>query len=306
MKLSLDSYKTFTLALIIKRCRANGVWYKDESINELLNNLGLRVSYVTFKKYLSELVRLGCFNDKNQLKDKYTIAKNLGIKVSNERGKYFLNQFLREEPFEEWTFSKSVDFVIKSLIIFDLRYQNWKVLKNNYLRECAQKVLSNQSVFNGRDYRMIQAVVKIAKKNGVSTDETAWSMVNTESDYIKTGSHFLGKKLGLTHEKVNNLLNEMNEDRLLQRIIQTQDFIVHGDMDERAILEYVQGKKYFGYNGYYRMILGSKIILPQKLRRTIKELKIKKLDTESILKPKVKWSVGSKYKLSKKQELILN
>lgn len=321
MTLNLESYKILTFALILKRIRTNSVWYQGESINDFLRRLNLRMSYHTFKKYLNILLEKGLFKDMGdhkQLVSWKKIANVLGIKVRNTNGFYYLNQFLREEPFEQFTFNKAVDFVLKALIIFDLRYQNLRVNSSNYLKECSRKVLNNQRSFNSRDHQMVLDLRKYAKDAGIPTDDMAWSLINTESDYIKTGCYFLANKLGLTHQKVNVLLNEMHQDNLLHREIITQDFKVKGEISEQELQEVTEGRPFFGYNGHYRIILGSRITIPQKLRRRVSsKLKslpddVQKVDGVEVttrrwkFKSKSNWTFTNPYKLTITQKKNLN
>lgn len=240
------------------------------------------------------------YGEHRQLISRDEIGKILGIEFSN----FFMNQLLREEKFHTYTFSKATDFIISLLILFRFRYFESEIRRNNKYRDQARS-LNNPRVFNGRHYKNIQKMVKMAKELGISTDVLKERLLSEEQDYVHTGCYHLANKLGLNPEKVNNVLNLLHDKRCIHRTIIKQYLNTE---DAKHYVSNGDYRPFYGCNGHYYLVLGSRIEMPSKWTKiTLPELRLKRhQDIEDVtLKEVITYKREMPYHLTPYQKVKL-
>ena len=218
----LDSrkYRIMALVLQIKKSDVNARHRYTESLQEWHSRLNNKISLSAFKKYIHLLrTQYNCFKSEKtneQLKSNAEILEALGIELAHD----WINRFTKSITIEDSNKDIS-DKLIKWLIIGHFKAQKHKIEKTDYnglttLLQGAQSV--KDRTISGQQMKLIKRETNKAKKAGISTEKQIKRTLAGNQDIV-TGCKYLGKKLNISHQKANTLLNELVNENKIERAI---------------------------------------------------------------------------------------
>lgn len=265
MQTTLDSYKAFTLALLIKKARRNGMKYKNETEHKFYKSLRLHLNYSTFHGHWENLIKNGCVKSEGQHQQLVSSEKCAELLNITSLEKKHLNKLLRERDISLMKFTEAVNWLLEVSFIFNFRAQYHKLKPQKYLINVAHYLLNGQKYSDKSPKAGIKKLAKEAAKKGMDTSSYALCLLRDNDAYIKTGSYHLSEKFGISQRKANRLLNDMVRKGIIKRehVKVIHDLPVNnGSFD--FLKSHLNGKLFIPTrrSGFIQP-LGSKVTLPE-------------------------------------------
>jgi ribosomal protein S25 len=231
-KTNIQNYYAFALSEKIKQSTRNGIWYNDQSIHKFLTKNNIKGNYRTNRRYLLILKASGAFKQCGkhlQLQNRNEVAKCLKIDHTFNENFYFnkiLNQ--RDYNISEMTPVEAGRFILENCVMQEFIKQYHYVKKNISLLEQAKDIspaTDNDPSKKQDNFKKIsKSFMKQAKKLDITTEELADRVLSSEEivngSEIRTGCYHIAKKLGISHDTANDILNSLHKRGFIERKIE--------------------------------------------------------------------------------------
>lgn len=205
----IECYRAFSLSETLKQARGNGSIYDNETLYKAFKvNLDIRPSYTTIKRYWSMLVENNCVEyvgSSLQLKNRYQIAKNLGLDIDH----LFFNQKIREYDLTSMTIAESGQIIMQTLTLYRLQQQEY----NKRDAVVAFELMSNKR----NDRKALKRLARKAEQNGESTESYINRLAKNKD--VVTGCYYLGGLLGVSNRTANKVINGLVSNQKIKRTV---------------------------------------------------------------------------------------
>lgn len=177
----------------------------------------LNISPQAFKKQFTRAKEYGLIRNKSY----YCVAINWRAALSQlgliERNRNF-KKLIDRKKLKEMNLRQISVWVHDCVLNYNLLQQQYQINKKKPLVSLSKKILAN-SVTKAKG---VKKLIKLAEKEGVTTQKYCGNLVRSFRKNIVTGSQHLSRKIGLSQASNNRALNRLVAEKIIERKVEVK------------------------------------------------------------------------------------